>query len=176
MKDQMIVKIDTIEEIKNITLMFEAIGWTYNKLLFNKIDNKPEYPFLVFYIDKKHISGNYEQYCRILSTIQDVIEQISKPTKKNLYRKEFIKAMKETVKEYIDGTHEFDYKKCKICQTLISVKYIKLDNWRVSKEQCDICPWVVTTGNTCHGNSNEYERAKELIDWIKHYEKMEDDI
>lgn len=178
-----LVKCETIEEIALIASIFSSMGWTFPTEIWNVDKNgKPQYPYLMFFYDRKFIGGlSVFTVSTDLVTMDDVIKRIANPPKK-YYKSLFIEAMKETLKEYIDGTHVCSASKCRLCQTVMSIKVLPEYEWvkLPFKERCDVCPWVKMTGNDCSVMSGELsnerikERMLELIEWIAHYETLED--
>lgn len=73
----------------------------------------------------------------------------------------YIEAMKKTLKEYQNGTHEFDMEECALC------KVTKAKARRVS--ECKNCPWIQIEGECCVIRRDSI-RIKELKEWIKIYE------
>lgn len=113
-------------------------------------------------ISHKNVSVLNTYLDRMKNAIKEYNESI---TEKNLHKEEYIKAMKTTIKEYVDGTHKFNASTCALCK--ITKKYNDINS-------CTICPWVVITGNTCKiiPDFLVNERITELLDWIEKYKAM----
>lgn len=99
--------------------------------------------------------------------ISEIIKVVSRPKH---YKDKFIPAMKELVKEYLDGNHLFNSNTCSLCKV---VQEIMDTDSRTSKD-CTICPWVVLTGKRCTAQKDNLKRAAELLEWIKKYEEFND--
>lgn len=108
--------------------------------------------------------------------VKEYNEFFSKEKGPELYKEEFIEAMKQTITEYLNDNHIFGIESCALC-TLVMKKLGKgCRDFKIGINQdCKICPWIVLTGRTCSKIPKEeyHYRIKELLDWIKEYKKLD---
>lgn len=128
-----------------------------------------DFPYLT--LEGNNINGYFHVYGDLIS-FDEFFKVITKK-KPNLYIDEYIEAMKQTAKEYIDGTHKWNYSFCALCKVTMEAKNIKSIK---KSETCDICPWTIMTGKPCtvEEDINPTTRVTELMSWIKKYEKMKE--
>lgn len=170
-------KIKSEEEFKFLARAFTSYDWRFfdckDKDQVFKRFNWDEYPCLIFDNYFKRVNGYGATHSLIKDnsyteiTFDKVIKLLFNQ-KIEYYYDEFIVAMKEIAKEYIDGTHKYNNKTCKLCQVTSSKGYL------IGKtiEGCKICPWVVLTGTCCIQITDGLERARNLLDWVKQYETL----
>lgn len=169
-------KVKDVRDAKAILGMAYGFGWLVGYAL--KPETIVKIKYIVFNSKTKialpHEAMEHKGH-KVLETFDDVILFLRKNDTCKTYKKEFIAALKQTAKEYINGTHIYDITKCHLCKTVAKIKGILYEDMYQSEDTCNICPWMVITGKVCHDTKyEESKRVAEIMEWIKKYEKMED--